>query len=139
MMEPQCATEQHVVALRRIDHEVKGQAIYAFVTLGDEAEKSGNKDAIKKALVAHVRSQIGKSSHSSGAARPARHLAPGNTLVHAAATAASAAAAAQLPGCALGRSIIHKACCCTSGRQSRPTCGRHSAPCTPDVQCTSSC
>ncbi len=78
MKEPQWATEQHVVALRRIDHEVKGQAIYAFVTLGDEAEKSGDKDAIKKALVAHVRSQIGESSHSSGAARPARHLAPGN-------------------------------------------------------------
>ena len=43
----------------RIDHEVKGQAIYAFVTLSEEAGKTGDREQIKKALVGHIRSQIG--------------------------------------------------------------------------------
>lgn len=42
----------------RIDHEVKGQALYCFVTLTEEAGR-GDREAIKKALVAHIRSQIG--------------------------------------------------------------------------------
>jgi acetyl-CoA synthetase len=42
-----------------IDHEVKGQAIYAFVTLSDEAGKTGDREQIKKALIGHIRSQIG--------------------------------------------------------------------------------
>lgn len=37
-------------------HSIKGQAIYAFVTLKADVEKS---DALKKELVAHVRKQIG--------------------------------------------------------------------------------
>ncbi len=37
-------------------HEIKGQGIYAFVTLKAHAEKS---DAFKKELVAHVRKEIG--------------------------------------------------------------------------------
>ena len=37
-------------------HEVKGQGIYAFVTLKVGVEKS---DALKKELVAHVRKEIG--------------------------------------------------------------------------------
>ena len=37
-------------------HSIKGQAIYAFVTLKAGVEKS---DALKKELVAHVRKQIG--------------------------------------------------------------------------------
>jgi acyl-coenzyme A synthetase/AMP-(fatty) acid ligase len=39
---------------------VKGQAIYAFVTLSDEAGKAGDREQIKKALIAHIRSQIGE-------------------------------------------------------------------------------
>jgi len=37
-------------------HEIKGQGIYAFVTLNVGVEKS---DALKKELVAHVRREIG--------------------------------------------------------------------------------
>jgi len=37
-------------------HEVKGQGIYAFVTLNVGVEKT---DALKKELVAHVRKEIG--------------------------------------------------------------------------------
>ncbi|MFC2035139.1 acetate--CoA ligase [Chloroflexota bacterium] len=37
-------------------HEIKGQGIYAFVTLNVDAEKS---DALKKELVVHVRNEIG--------------------------------------------------------------------------------
>ncbi len=37
-------------------HEIKGQGIYAFVTLKADVEKS---DALKKELVAHVRKEIG--------------------------------------------------------------------------------
>jgi acetyl-CoA synthetase len=37
-------------------HEIKGQGIYAFVTLNSGEEKS---DALKKELVKHVRSEIG--------------------------------------------------------------------------------
>ena len=37
-------------------HEIKGQAIYAFVTLKAEVGKS---DALKKELIAHVRRQVG--------------------------------------------------------------------------------
>jgi len=37
-------------------HEIKGQGIYAFVTLNAGEEKS---DALKKELVAHVRKEIG--------------------------------------------------------------------------------
>ncbi|MBE0431217.1 MAG: acetate--CoA ligase [Dehalococcoidia bacterium] len=37
-------------------HEIKGQGIYAFVTLKKDAQKS---DELKKTLVAHVRKQIG--------------------------------------------------------------------------------
>ena len=43
-------------AVVSIPHEVKGQGIYAFVTLKAGVEKS---DALKKELVAHVRAQIG--------------------------------------------------------------------------------
>jgi acyl-coenzyme A synthetase/AMP-(fatty) acid ligase len=39
---------------------VKGQAIYAFVTLSDEAGKTGDREQIKKALIGHIRSQIGE-------------------------------------------------------------------------------
>jgi len=39
-----------------IPHEIKGQGIYAFVTLMANAEKS---DGLKKELVAHVRKEIG--------------------------------------------------------------------------------
>ena len=39
---------------------MKGQAIYAFVTLSDEAGKTGDREQIKKALVGHIRSQIGE-------------------------------------------------------------------------------
>ena len=38
---------------------MKGQAIYAFVTLSEEAGKTGDREQIKKALVGHIRSQIG--------------------------------------------------------------------------------
>ena len=37
-------------------HEVKGQGIYAYVTLNADVEKS---DELKKELVAHVRREIG--------------------------------------------------------------------------------
>jgi len=37
-------------------HEIKGQSIYAYVTLNTGVEKS---DALKKELVAHVRNIIG--------------------------------------------------------------------------------
>jgi acetyl-CoA synthetase len=37
-------------------HEIKGQGIYAFVTLNTGVEKS---DALKKELVGHVRKEIG--------------------------------------------------------------------------------
>jgi len=37
-------------------HEIKGQGIYAFVTLNVGVEKS---DALKKELVTHVRKEIG--------------------------------------------------------------------------------
>ena len=37
-------------------HEIKGQGIYAYVTLKAGVEKT---DALKKELVAHVREQIG--------------------------------------------------------------------------------
>ena len=37
-------------------HEIKGQGIYAYVTLNVGVEKS---DALKKELVAHVRKEIG--------------------------------------------------------------------------------
>jgi acyl-coenzyme A synthetase/AMP-(fatty) acid ligase len=40
---------------------VKGQAIYAFVTLSDEAGRMGDREQIKKALVGHIRAQIGES------------------------------------------------------------------------------
>ena len=39
-----------------IPHEIKGQGIYAFVTLMADVEKS---DELKKELVAHVRKEIG--------------------------------------------------------------------------------
>jgi hypothetical protein len=52
--------QQHCHACR-IDHEVKGQAIYAFVTLSDEAGKAGDREGIKTALVGHIRSQIGEA------------------------------------------------------------------------------
>jgi len=39
-----------------IPHEIKGQGIYAFVTLMGDAQKS---DELKKDLVAHVRKEIG--------------------------------------------------------------------------------
>jgi len=37
-------------------HDIKGQGIYAYVTLNADVEKS---DALKKELVAHVRKEIG--------------------------------------------------------------------------------
>lgn len=38
---------------------MKGESIYAFVTLTEEAQRSSKLDGIKKELVAHVRKQIG--------------------------------------------------------------------------------
>ena len=43
-------------AIVSIPHEIKGQGIYAFVTLKTGVEKS---DALKKELIAHVRTQVG--------------------------------------------------------------------------------
>jgi acetyl-CoA synthetase len=43
-------------AVTPMPHEIKGQALYAFVTLVDTARES---DELKKELVMHVRKQIG--------------------------------------------------------------------------------
>ena len=56
----------------RTPHAVKGESIYAFVTLSEEAQRSGNLLSIKKELIAHVRKHIGAF-----AAPDVIHWAPG--------------------------------------------------------------
>ncbi len=58
-----------LVSLRRFDHKIKGQGIYAYVVLADGVQPS---DDVKKALAGVVRSQIGAF-----AAPDAIHFAPG--------------------------------------------------------------
>lgn len=65
MSHPQCA-EAAVVG---VDHEVKGQSIYAFVTLVDGVPYSNE---VRKSLILAVRSQIGAF-----AAPDKIHWAPG--------------------------------------------------------------
>ena len=59
-------------AARRIPHKVKGESIYAYITLTDEGNAKGATDETKKSLVAHVRKQIGAF-----AAPDTIHWAPG--------------------------------------------------------------
>ncbi len=60
------------VAWNRIPHKVKGESIYAFITLTDEGNAKGATDETKKSLIAHVRKQIGAF-----AAPDTIHWAPG--------------------------------------------------------------
>lgn len=58
--------------VRRIPHNVKGESIYAFVTLTEEGQRTGSTAETKKKLIAHVRKQIGAF-----AAPDVIHWAPG--------------------------------------------------------------
>ena len=51
---------------------MKGESIYAFVTLTEEGQRSGSTMETKKMLIAHVRKQIGAF-----AAPDVIHWAPG--------------------------------------------------------------
>ena len=62
----------HVAVWSRIPHKVKGESIYAFITLTDEGNVKGANDETKKSLIAHVRKQIGAF-----AAPDTIHWAPG--------------------------------------------------------------
>lgn len=64
---PRCCSSM----CRRIDDDVKGTAVYAFVTLSSEAD--ADREAVKKALVQHVRGVIG--SFAVPQVRPS-HFAP---------------------------------------------------------------
>ena len=64
-----CTAEHQSDKLRRFEHNIKGQGIYAFVTLHDGNEYS---EEIRKDLVKTVREQIGAF-----AAPDVIHWAPG--------------------------------------------------------------